>query len=208
MQSKLQTLLILLLGVGLAVCLGFLGYFYTRLQEAEMREDVPVPKEILEARATPQEETARMDLLQVYFPTREHNMLASVSIQSLPSDTLTQRIRSAMELLIRGPREENLLAPIPEGTKLQNVYWSESDGRVYVSFSPELLGEDRPMHGLAEWATIYSIVNTAAQQSSAVKDVQILVNGEIIDSGRLVWDWSMPFKPDKSFVQYPVGSQS
>lgn len=200
----LRTLFIGFLTLVLAVSLAAAGYLYLRLQELETT-DIPIPQEVIDAQSQPAEiPTGPMDLIRLYFPTESHDLLSYEVIQTLPNDTLSERLHTAVTELMRGPRQDGLLNPIPEGTQLQSVFWREQDNRAYVSFSPQLLDKNS-LNALAEWATIYSIVNTVAEQSSAIREVQILIDGQIIKSDFTTWDWSMPFKPDKTFVRYDIG---
>lgn len=198
-----KTAFIGLLTLILAVSIGIAGYLYLRVQELETT-DIPIPKEIIEAKNKPAEvPTGPMDIIRLYFPVEGQDMLSYETIETLPNDTLTDRLHSAMTELMRGPRSDGMLNPIPEGAQLQSVFWREQDHRAYVSFSKELLDKNS-LSALAEWATIYSIVNTVAEQSSAIREVQILIDGQVIKSEFTTWDWSMPFKPDKTFVRYDV----
>ncbi|MEW6234817.1 MAG: GerMN domain-containing protein [Candidatus Omnitrophota bacterium] len=147
--------------------------------------------------------------VEVYYLTEDQQQLAVEKREIAPTNSITERIEVALQFLLRGPLSRNLISPIPKGTQLESIFWSEPDGRVYISFSKELLAM-APGHGLSEWATIYSIVNTAAAQSTAVKDVFILVGGAIAsqqNNFNTLWDWSLPFRPDHSLVLNPVQSQ-
>lgn len=203
-----RNILIGFLVLVLAGCLFGLGYLYLQLQELQT-VDVPIPQAVIDARQRaaieePEPVSGTMDYVTLYYPLANHELLATETIETLPSETLTQKIEIALTELLRGPRGDSLINPIPDGTQLQSVFWREQDSRAYVSFTPALLDE-RSLHALGEWATIYSIVNTVAEQSPAIRDVQILIDGEPIRSDYTVWDWSLPFEPDMTFVRYDVG---
>ncbi len=199
----MRILVIGILTLVLFVSLATAGYLYLRVQELETT-DIPIPQEIIDAQSGPAEiPTGPMDMVRLYFPTDTHDLLTYEVIETIPSETLPDRLNTAVTELMRGPRQDGLLNPIPEGTTLQSVFWREQDNCAYVSFSPELIDENS-LNALAEWATIYCIVNTVAEQSSAIREVQILIDGQVIKSEFTTWDWSMPFKPDKTFVRYDV----
>ncbi|MDP8244960.1 MAG: GerMN domain-containing protein [Candidatus Hinthialibacter antarcticus] len=199
----LRTIFIGVLILVLAASLAAAGYFYLRLQELETT-DIPIPQAIIDAQSEPAEmPTGPMDMIRLYFPTASHDLLSYEVVQTLPNETLTERLHTAVTELMRGPRQDGMLNPVPEGTQLQSVFWREQDHCAYISFSPQLIDKNS-LNALAEWATIYSIVNTVAEQSSAIREVQILIDGQVIKSEFTTWDWSMPFKPDKTFVRYDV----
>lgn len=88
--------------------------------------------------------------------------------------------RATMHELIAGPHPESgLQSTIPEGTVLKDIN-IRPDGLAIVDFSSELvtnfMGDSN-----AETLAVYSIVNTLTQFDT-VNEVQILVDGEIVDT--------------------------
>ncbi|MFB3785941.1 MAG: GerMN domain-containing protein [bacterium] len=193
-----RTNLIIALSVLLAASLATAGFLYWQLESQS--DPIPIPPEVIENEKAAPAFTNGITI-DLYFLTMDHTQFAVEKRLILEPSSITGRIRQAMEELLRGTLSKNLIAPIPEQTKLQSVFFNEMDGRAYISFSKELIANN-PGHALSEWAAIYSIVNTAAAQSAAVKEVQILVDGEIINSDNTLWDWSLPFQPDPTFVRY------
>jgi len=100
--------------------------------------------------------------------------------------------------LIKGPQDENNIKTIPEGTKLLGI--EVKNGIAYVNFSKEL--KDNHWGGsTGETFTIYSIVSTLVlQPNSGIERVQILVEGEIIETLAGHADISMPIEPDLRMV--------
>jgi spore germination protein GerM len=140
--------------------------------------------------------------MSLFFLSRDHGKLVPYSISVNAPSSVRGRVKMALDELLKGPPAlyaQEMVNAIPPGTALQSVWWNDREGRVYASFSEELIRGNRA-HALAEWATIYSIVNTAAAQSPAIREVQLLVDGQVIDSAYTVWDWSLPFEPDQVFV--------
>lgn len=200
-----RTLIIVLLSLLLAAAIAVSGYFYWQLESKP--GPIPVPEQIKIAQEKPQEADNSEQLNIFYLPPDYSQFIKETRI-SLRSTVVSERIRKALEELLNPQKiPSNLVVPIPEGTKLQNVFWSDTDGRVYISFSRELV-DNAPGNALEEWATIYSIVNTVAAQSAAVKEVQILKEGEMITADHLNWDWSRPFLPDSTFVRYSTRSET
>ncbi len=204
-MKDFRTLLILFLIVLLLCSLGVIGYLYSNTEFETVVIPVPQVTSTPTPVPTPKQEENQPDLtrmdIHLYFLTPNHRQLAVENREITSTHSITERIRQAVENLLEGPISRELINPIPKEAELQSVFWDEKEGRVYVSFTPSLL--DNPTgHSLSEWATIYSIVNTVAAQSSAIKDVQLLVDGQEVQSQQTLWDWSLPFEPDTTFVRY------
>lgn len=194
-----RTIVIITLSLLLLMAIAISGYFYWQLETQPDPFPIPEPIRIAQENPQPADGSERFD---VFFLTPDHSQLIKETRMSLRSSVINERIRKALEELLNPQKiSSNLIAPIPAGTKLQCIFWNELDGRVYVSFSNELI-VNAPGNTLDEWAIIYSIVNTVAAQSVAIKDVQILVDGNVVNAPSLNWDWSRPFQSDQTFVQY------
>jgi len=201
----IKTFLVIFLSILLSAALLASGYLYWQLETTPA--PLPIPAIVKIATPTPVENDTSIEI-ELFYLTMDHNQFVIELRRVLQADTISGRIRRAIEELLNTQKTPaNLIAPIPEGTQLQSVIWSDSDNCVYISFSKELI-ENNPGHALSEWAAIYCIVNTAAAQSTAIEDVQILVDGETIDNPTLNWDWSRPFQPDFTFVRYSTAQSA
>ena len=70
---------------------------------------------------------------------------------------------------------------VPNGTALREVYYTETDNRAYVDFSPDI--STKHWGGTTgETCTVYSIVNTIVKNFPEVKSVQLLIDGEIYET--------------------------
>lgn len=199
----IRTIFIIGLSILLAATIAVSGYLYWLLEKKP--QPIPVPN--LASLSQPVQSSSDVsERIDLYYLTPDQSQFIVDKRLTIRSETITERIHKALdELLNTKKTPSNLIAPIPYGTQLQSVYWNEMDGRVYVSFSKEIL-DNNPGHALSEWATIYCIVNTVAAQSATVKEVQILIDGETIHNAYANWDWSHPFQPDHTFVRYQTGS--
>ncbi len=198
-----RTFLIILLALLLALSIGTVVFLFQEINTKPTT--IPIPNSIENPTPHPSSESLNIGMqIDVYYVTKNHQQLAIEKKEVTPTNSITERIQIALEKLIQGPRTQGLITPIPVDTELESVFWSELDGRIYVSFSEELV-EKAPGHALSEWATIYCIVNTVAAQSPAIKDVQILVGGEVITQRGTLWDWSMPFQSDDTFLLRHTG---
>jgi spore germination protein GerM len=139
-------------------------------------------------------------MVPLYFLSMDQRLLVRERRAIALKGRLEERLTTIVEELLAGPRLRNLLRTIPPGTRLQSLFWDQSERCVVVSLSREFL-DRRPGHALAEWASVYSLVNTVADHDSSIRSVQILVDGELVEEGAL-WDLSDPFAPDHTFVLY------
>ncbi len=191
-----RTVLILLLAVLLVCSLSALAWFYWQTHGDSLSLPPLDQPDSSNSEAMTADEDA---FINVYFLTEDHSQLQAEKRLAPILDSITDRVRRAITELLRGPLASNLISPIPPGTELENVFWSQSDGTVYLSFTEDLL-KNAPGHALSEWAIIYSIVNTVTDRSPAIKQVQFLIEGEVIQNPYTIWDWTYPFQqPDRVF---------
>lgn len=186
-------------------CAGTAAFLYFQVKNTP--DPLPVPQELLK-KPEPAQRPAGQELpvrqeLKLFFLNQEQDQLTPETRWMETTSVISEKVKSALGALISGPEAKGNVSTIPGGTRLLGVFWDQPDSRMYVNFSEELVNNN-PGHSLSEWAAIYSIVNTVAAQSVAVKDVQILVNGESGKDLNTVWDWSLPFTPEKIFVQHPA----
>lgn len=198
----IRTVIIVVLLMMLLGSFGALGMIY--YQQSLTTPDIPIPDALRQPRETPDAPVIDNILqdMRLFFLSRDHGKLTTHIIHANAPSSVSGRVQMALEELLKGPPplvSREMLGAIPAGTVLQSVWWNDREGRIYASFSEDLILGYRA-HALAEWATIYSIVNTVAAQSPAIREVQLLVDGQIIDSAYTVWDWSLPFEPDQVFV--------
>jgi spore germination protein GerM len=100
-----------------------------------------------------------------------------------------------IEELINGPVFEQNKQTIPDGTKLIDI--KIEDKIAYVNFSRELT-ENHWGGSAGESMTIGSIVNTLAlNEGTGIEKVQILVNGEKIETLAGHIDTSIPLEPTR-----------
>jgi len=77
--------------------------------------------------------------------------------------------------LINGPNNTDLIAVIPEGVQLREIYIDKYN-IMYVDFSKEMISNHRG-GSTGELLTVYSIVNTMLINFSDIKKVQVLIEG-------------------------------
>ncbi len=82
-----------------------------------------------------------------------------------------------MEELLRGPRDKGLSRVIPEGTRLLDL--KVENGIAYVDFSAEI---SAAYYGAEEEGILLDSIVWTVIQLKGIEAVQILMEGEIIDS--------------------------
>ncbi len=199
----IRTWIIIVLSILLVFCLAGIGYLFllvddpmTGLADPDMASPTPNPN--LPSDITRTE-------IDVYFPTNDYMKLKSETRSVEQPASIEERVTVSLDELLKGPRSRELIQVIPTGTKVQSVFWSEPDSLVVVSFSQELL-QNKPSHSLGEWALIYSIVNTIVSHSTAIENVNLLVDGHVAEARNTHWDWTSPFRKENTFVHLNVDS--
>ncbi len=162
------------------------------------------PSQPIRLSSVPSESTATDEdssaFVPLYFLSAGQRSLVRERREVSLQGRIEERLETIVTELIAGPTLGNLLPTIPKGTQLLSLFWVKDKGCVIVNFSREFI-DNSPGHVLAEWASVYSVVNSIADHDSAIRSVQILVDGEIVENDTL-WDLSRPFAPDQTFVLY------
>ena len=148
--------------------IGGVIFFCTRNRQEEVVQGEIIPEEEIS------EEQERKTMISLYFKdkqtgelTKENRMIDVKVLASNPYQAL-------VEMLIEGPKTENLQNMIPEGTKINNI--TINGNCICVDLSKEFVNNHEG--GIEnESKTIYSIVNTLTELNE-VTFVRILIDGE------------------------------
>jgi germination protein M len=155
-------------------------------------KEVPYKEEeIKEVQPVPIEEMVEVNL---YFSDSQAMYLIPEKrkIPQIPS-----LARQAVNELIKGPENSDFYRTIPEGTQVNEVYIA--DDIVYIDLSEEIF-KNHPGGSSGELMTVYSIVNTLTE-ISPIKGVQILVEGNEMESLVGHVDISMPLLRDEDWIK-------
>ncbi|HZK43474.1 MAG TPA: GerMN domain-containing protein [Syntrophomonadaceae bacterium] len=136
------------------------------------------------------EEESEKITIQLYFIGPDGKKLA------VENRTITKKeglARSTIEELIKGPEVAEHLAVFPEGTRLLDIN-IKPEGRCIINLSSQLT-EINNEH--QEKLMVYALVNTLGQFAS-VQDVDILINGDKVETIAGYIDVSVPIEPDYS----------
>ncbi|EGO64288.1 GerMN domain-containing protein [Acetonema longum] len=135
--------------------------------------------------------------ITVYFATKDAIYLAP---ETATLDKPANPVQSAMELLMAGPKNKDLLPVIPPVAKLISI--KVKDKIAYVNFNDKLKKQN-PGGSTNEILTIGAIVNTLTEFPE-IKKVQILIDGKVVQtlSGHL--DISEPLSRSEGIIKQPV----
>ena len=134
---------------------------------------------------------------KVYFSNEDATRLFPEKRQVLLGAGPAADAAAIMSELLAGPHSATLLRTIPPGTRLLNGY--KIDSTLGVDFTRELQA-NHPKGSTAELMTVYSIVNTMTENLRDVVKVQILVEGEEIETLAGHVDLAKPLLPEKKWM--------
>lgn len=115
--------------------------------------------------------------------TREVHHSSNISLEKL-----------VMEQLIEGPKNRDLLATVPSGTKLITI--TVVDGVCYVNLDEMFLNQNQE---IKEEVILYSVVNSLTELPDVDK-VQISINGDTSGKCRFTYDLSTMYEADPSII--------
>ncbi len=114
-------------------------------------------------------------VVTVYSGTKDATRLVSETHIVAKNDHPAQ---TAMEILLAGTKNPNLVSVMPKGTKLRNI--SVKDGIAYIDFDEKLI-KNNTGGSASEILLVAAIVNTLTEFPN-IERVQILVEGKKIDT--------------------------
>ena len=163
MKKKLIIILIIIL-----ILISIVGiWIFFKQNNTEQIEEYTPEEEI-------SDEQLRQTIVSLYFQNKDTCELTLegrlIDVKLLLDDPYT----ALLELLIDGPKNDNLETLIPEGTTINNT--KLKDDVLYIDFSHEFI-ENHAGGEELESNTIYSIVNTMTQLTE-VNGIKILIDGE------------------------------
>lgn len=115
----------------------------------------------------------------LFYIDEEGSALVSRPVPVPAADTPLVRARHIVERQLEPPRPP-LFSPFPEGTALRTIYLTP-DGDAFVDLSRHA-ADGHPGGSLDELFTVYALVNALALNVDAVDAVQILIEGQEVDT--------------------------
>lgn len=161
MKKKIICIFLILI---LLIILGFFGYknFIVKKDTKEEIQDYTPQEEI-------SEQQLRETVVTLYFSDKENKNLIPEARKIDANNLIKNPYEYLINLLIEGPKNENLIKSIPEGTKINSVFL-EGD-ILKIDFSNEFLNSDNLNN------SVNSILNTVTQLNE-INGIKILINGE------------------------------
>ncbi|BBB92297.1 MAG TPA: GerMN domain-containing protein [Methylomusa anaerophila] len=135
--------------------------------------------------------------ITVYYSSKD-GMYLVPEVHKLDKATVgKQPARTAMEILLKGTKNQELVSPIPSGTKLKN--FKVKDHIAYVDFD-ETLVKNHTGGSTGEIMTVGAIVDTLTEFPE-IQKVQILVEGKKVDTIAGHLDTSEPLGRTENIIK-------
>lgn len=158
-MKKIIKIILIIVVVALV---GIFIVFNFSAEKVENEENIIEPEEEIS------EEQARQTIVTLFFEDKTSMQLAKEERNVDAKELLNNPYKFIVELLIQGPKEENLKKIIPDGVKINKV--NINGDIVTLDCSEEILN-------MSGTNSIYSIVNSLTELKE-VNGVKFLINGE------------------------------
>ena len=139
-------------------------------------------------------------LVRLYFASPDADYLKVEGRRILREEKITDEAKALVEELIRGPRG-NLDPTIPPETQLRELYIVPEEKCAYLDFN-QAFQTNHPGGSAGELLTIYSLVNTLIDNLEGIERVQILVEGETIETLAGHIDITKSISRNSTIVEY------
>ena len=127
----------------------------------------------------------------LYFADREAHSLVSERREVPGAPTLEGRVEAALQALAAGPDQPSAVPALPAETRLHEAFYDEETATIYLDFNTALVTH-HPGGSAAEYYTLSAIVRTVGANFPEISHLQILVDGQPIDSLAGHFDTSRP----------------
>jgi len=131
----------------------------------------------------------------LYFSDRDGRGLVPEERELPEPDDFEARVEGVLGALVAGPRVGDALPVLPESARLLRVFFDSDTGTLYADFDAALV-RDHPGGSTAEWKTWSAMVRTLRANFSEVRRLQLLIQGEPIETLAGHFDASRPVDLD------------
>jgi len=131
----------------------------------------------------------------LYFSDREGRSLVPEERELPEGDHFEARVEAVLGALVTGPLLGDALPVLPESARLLRVFFDADTGTLYADFDAALV-RDHPGGSTAEWKTWTAMVRTLRANFPEVRRLQLLVQGEPIETLAGHFDASRPVDLD------------
>jgi hypothetical protein len=168
-----RPLVVILLGAVTALVIGIVGFVYVPRWFAPATVDVP------KADTGTGADAAGRIRASLFYVAEDGLRLTAVDADVPYGAVPADQARALVEAQLQ-PAPTPLAQSIAEGTKLRQIFVAE-DGTAFVDLSKEAVTNHRG-GSLDELFAVYAIVNAVTVNLPAVKGVQILIEGQEVDT--------------------------
>jgi spore germination protein GerM len=91
------------------------------------------------------------------------------------------QVKAAVGELLKGPQGGDRVGVMPAGTELRQAFWVEDSQTLYLDFNNALVA-NHPGGSAGEYFTIGAILKTVSANFPQVKRVQILIDGNKVET--------------------------
>jgi hypothetical protein len=160
------------------------------------------PAPVVEAApaAAPAEREARKIKATLYYVSGDGLRLVGVEREVPYGDGTVEQSRRIMEELL-GPAPASYASAIPAGTRIRALFVTDR-GEAFIDFSREI-SANHPGGSLEELFTVYAIVDALTTNLPAITGVQILVEGQEVDTLAGHIDLRHPLRKNLRWVESP-----
>jgi len=139
-------------------------------------------------------------LVRLYFASPDADYLNIEARKILREEKITDEATVLVGELIKGSRG-NLDPTIPPGSELHELYIVPEEKCAYLDFN-QAFQTNHPGGSAGELLTIYSLVNTLIDNLEGIERVQILIEGETIETLAGHIDTTKPLPRNGTIVEY------
>ena len=131
--------------------------------------------------------------VQLYFADAQAQNLTGESRKIVLGTELEESVQATVAALASGPQQEGNVAVLPREARVQQVFYTEATRTLYLDFNSALV-DQHPGGSTAEYLTLGALVRTIAANFPNVVHLQLLVDGQAMDTLAGHFDTSKPIE--------------
>ena len=137
--------------------------------------------------------TAAERSLQLYFADADAQGLVAEKRMMRLGGALEDNVEAAVNALVAGPGEHEHASVLPSEARLLQTYYTDATRTLFLDFNSALVTK-HPGGSTAEYLTLSALVRTVGANFPEVTRLQILVDGQAIDTLAGHFDISKPIE--------------
>jgi len=122
-----------------------------------------------------------MRSITVYFGNKGADGLVTETREIAAGGGFEDQVKAAVGELLRGPQGGDRVGVMPFGTELHQAFWVEDSQTLFLDFNNALVA-NHPGGSAGEYFTIGAILKTISANFPQVKRVQLLIDGNTVES--------------------------